>query len=200
MAGGKQEEKVEEDELAKHNRWGSLAARLEVQCNDMTTSSPKQLLLPPTSTCNYETIVQQQQQQESLFGQSSAQIRGNASTVTASDNLRSSQLPISADADSVAAATSKLTTIFLKDWIITKKVNRDINEAATSTSSTTSSTNMGMSQFEKERIYQCVQIAQLLGKSRFFQVVGIVPPELQLCTHLSSLIPSHHRNFSIALI
>ena len=167
MAGGKQEEKVDEDELAKHNRWGSLAARLEVQCNDMTTSSPKKLLVP-TSSCNYETIVQQQpQQQESLFGQASAQIRGNASTVTASDNLRSAQLPISADADSVAAATSKLTTIFLKDWIITKKVNRDINEA-TSLSSSTSSTNMGMSQFEKERIYQCVQIAQLLGKSRFF--------------------------------
>ena len=56
--------------------------------------------------------------------------------------------------------TSKVTTTSLTDWIITKKVNKDINEA---TSSHTPTDSPGaMSPFEKQRIDQCIKIAHLV--------------------------------------
>ena len=93
-----------------------------------------------------------------------------------------------------APHTSKITTTSLADWIITKKVNKDINEATSSHPPTDSTGDM--SPFEKQRIDQCIKIAYLVV-GKLSKSVTTDNGEGEGATKKSDIISS--RNIGISL-
>jgi len=189
--------KEADSRAAKQNRWGSLAARLEVQCEDILTMEAEEV----GSTGAREHQPAQQNGDTGLLGSSDhtlpppdlrreTSISSQSMAGSTTHSALSTKFPQEAWGTNLAsvpyqqqlqqnellqpqtheacgdqfqpqlppAASLEKTISSLKDWIVTKKVDKEIKEATSSLPSNSS----GMSPYEKQRIEKCVKIAHLL--------------------------------------
>lgn len=180
-----QQDKGQEDvgQAAKQNRWGSLAARLEVQCEDILSMEPDEVESSVAGGLPLP-LPQQHGDASGLFGAGNGVVNGggefnglhphpeqpelrrqvSAPSTSGSANDQHQQMmqlqtrEVSQDPQpKQPPLTSKTKTSSLKDWIVTENVDKEIKEATSSLPS-----NGGMSPFEKQRIERCVKIAHLL--------------------------------------
>ncbi|KAL7541601.1 hypothetical protein ACHAXR_011054 [Thalassiosira sp. AJA248-18] len=172
---------VQEDDerTAKQNRWGSLAARLEVQCEDV--------LFMETEDAGPSSIREQQPAQQNgdagisvangdatpppdLRRSGSAQYGtgpftdGSHPSVPYQQQRQQNEVlqpPTHEEFQQpqpLPASPPKRMVTSLKDWIVTKKIDMEIKEAT----STLPVSNIGMNPHEKLYIEKCAKIAHIL--------------------------------------